>query len=69
MEKEIVLKKDALTPVGFVKTGAVLRVSGVVAQSLINSGAAEIAAVKPKTETKETAKLPLKRGKPLLRQS
>lgn len=69
MEKEIVLKKDALTPVGFVKTGAVLRVSGVVAQSLINSGAAEIAAVKPKTETKETAKTAAKTRKPIAKAS
>jgi hypothetical protein len=69
MEKEIVLKKDALTPVGFVKTGAVLRVSGVVAQSLINSGAAEIAAVKPKTETKETAKTAAKTRKPTAKAS
>ena len=54
MQKEILLRKAALLPsAGLVKAGTVVRVSRVVADSLIASGAAEEPPVK--VETKKAA--------------
>lgn len=53
MQKEILLKKTALLPVGLVEAGVVVRCSKVIADSLIASGAAEEPPVK--VETKKAA--------------
>ena len=51
MQKEILLKKAALLPsFGLVKAGTVVRVSRVVADSLIASGSAEEPPVKVETK-------------------